>query len=48
MVIMLCKLGLSEQKESRSNKASLGHFKKANSTPLKKLVEFMQILVMLH
>lgn len=33
-------LGFSEQKESRVGKASLGHFKKANSTPLRKLVEF--------
>ena len=33
-------LGFSEQKESRVSKAALGHFKKANSVPLKKLVEF--------
>jgi large subunit ribosomal protein L3 len=33
-------LGLSEQKESRVSKAALGHFKKADSAPLKKLVEF--------
>jgi large subunit ribosomal protein L3 len=33
-------LGFSEQKESRVGKASLGHFKKANSAPLRKLVEF--------
>ena len=33
-------LGFSEQKASRVGKASLGHFKKANSNPLKKLVEF--------
>ena len=33
-------LGFSDQKESRVSKAALGHFKKANSTPLKKLVEF--------
>ena len=33
-------LGFSEQKESRVGKATLGHFKKANSTPLKKVVEF--------
>ena len=33
-------LGFAEQKESRVSKAALGHFKKANSTPLKKLVEF--------
>ena len=33
-------LGFSEQKESRVSKAALGHFKKANSAPLKKLVEF--------
>ena len=34
-------LGYSEQKESRVSKAALGHFKKANSGPLKKLVEFV-------
>ena len=33
-------LGFSEQKESRVSKAALGHFKKADSAPLKKLVEF--------
>jgi large subunit ribosomal protein L3 len=33
-------LGFSEQKESRVSKAALGHFKKAASTPLRKLVEF--------
>tara|TARA_B100000214_G_scaffold372212_1_gene350022 strand:+ start:407 stop:1024 length:618 start_codon:yes stop_codon:yes gene_type:complete len=33
-------LGFEEQKESRVGKASLGHFKKANSAPLKKVVEF--------
>ena len=33
-------LGFSEQKESRVSKAALGHFKKADSTPLRKLVEF--------
>ena len=33
-------LGFSEQKQSRVSKAALGHFKKANSAPLKKLVEF--------
>ena len=33
-------LGFSEQKESRVSKAALGHFKKADSVPLKKLVEF--------
>ena len=33
-------LGFAEQKESRVGKAALGHFKKANSAPLKKLVEF--------
>ena len=33
-------LGFSEQKSSRVGKAALGHFKKANSTPLSKLVEF--------
>jgi len=34
-------LGFSEQKESRVGKATLGHFKKANSAPLKKVVEFL-------
>ena len=34
-------LGYSEKKESRVSKAALGHFKKANSSPLKKLVEFV-------
>jgi len=33
-------LGFSDQKESRVSKAALGHFKKADSTPLRKLVEF--------
>ena len=33
-------LGFSEQKARRVGKAALGHFKKANSTPLRKLVEF--------
>ena len=33
-------LGFSEQKESRVSIAALGHFKKADSAPLKKLVEF--------
>ena len=34
-------LGFSEQKESRVSKAALGHFKKSNSTPLRKVVEFI-------
>ena len=33
-------LGFSEQKESRVSRAALGHFKKADSSPLRKLVEF--------
>ena len=33
-------LGFAEQKESRVSKAALGHFKKADSGPVKKLVEF--------
>jgi len=33
-------LGFSEQKESKVSKAALGHFKKANSSPLRKVVEF--------
>ena len=33
-------LGFADQKESRVSKAALGHFKKADSTPLRKLVEF--------
>ena len=33
-------LGFEDQKESRVNKPSMGHFKKAGSAPKKKLVEF--------
>ncbi|MAM04786.1 MAG: 50S ribosomal protein L3 [Flavobacteriales bacterium] len=33
-------LGYAQQVESRVSKALKGHFKKANTTPLKKLVEF--------
>ena len=33
-------LGYSEQSENRVSKALMGHFKKANSVPLNKLVEF--------
>ena len=33
-------LGFEEQKESRVNKPKMGHFKKANVSPKKKLVEF--------
>ena len=33
-------LGFSEHKISRVSKAALGHFKKADSAPLRKLVEF--------
>ena len=33
-------LGFEDQKESRVNKPSMGHFKKAGSTPKKTLVEF--------
>ena len=33
-------LGFAEQNKSRVGKAALGHFKKANSAPLRKLVEF--------
>ena len=33
-------LGFADQKESRVSKAALGHFKKADSTPLRKLIEF--------
>ena len=33
-------LGFDEQKLSRVSKAALGHFKKANSNPLRKIVEF--------
>jgi len=33
-------LGYSEQSDKRTSKALMGHFKKANSAPLKKLVEF--------
>jgi large subunit ribosomal protein L3 len=33
-------LGFEEKKEKHTTKAELGHFKKANATPKKKLVEF--------
>ena len=33
-------LGYSEKSDNRVSKALMGHFKKANSTPMKKLVEF--------
>ena len=33
-------LGFEDQKESRVNKPSMGHFKKSGSSPKKKLVEF--------
>jgi large subunit ribosomal protein L3 len=33
-------LGFDDKKEKRSNKAEIGHFKKADSTPKRKLVEF--------
>jgi len=33
-------LGFDEKKEKASNKAEMGHFKKANATPKRKLVEF--------
>ena len=33
-------LGFSEKKERKFSKAALGHFKKSNSVPLKKVVEF--------
>jgi len=33
-------LGFSEQKASRVGKAALGHFKKSNSAPLRRIVEF--------
>ena len=33
-------LGFEDQKESRVNKPKMGHFKKANVSPKKKLVEF--------
>jgi len=34
-------LGFEEHKESRVSKAAMGHFKKAKSSPLKKVVEFI-------
>ena len=34
-------LGFVEHKESRVSKAAMGHFKKAKSSPLKKVVEFI-------
>lgn len=33
-------LGFDEKKEKNTNKAEMGHFKKANTTPKRKLVEF--------
>ena len=33
-------LGFADQKESRVSKSALGHFKKADTTPLRKLIEF--------
>ncbi len=33
-------LGFDEKKEKNATKAEIGHFKKANSSPMKKLVEF--------
>lgn len=33
-------LGFDDKKEKHSNKAEIGHFKKANTTPKRKLVEF--------
>ena len=33
-------LGFDEKKESRANKPELGHFKKAKTTPKKRMVEF--------
>ena len=33
-------LGFEQQKENRAGKATLGHFKKAKSSPLRKLTEF--------
>ncbi len=35
-------LGFGEKKEKRTTKALLGHFKKANTTPKRKLVEFKE------
>lgn len=35
-------LGYGEKKEKRTTKALLGHFKKANTTPKRKLVEFKE------
>ncbi|MFM7022336.1 MAG: 50S ribosomal protein L3 [Flavobacteriales bacterium] len=36
-------LGYGEKKERLTNKALAGHFKKANTTPKKKLVEFKEV-----
>ncbi|MBE0674804.1 MAG: 50S ribosomal protein L3 [Bacteroidales bacterium] len=33
-------LGFDDKKEKQCNKAEMGHFKKANATPVKKLIEF--------
>ena len=35
-------LGFGEKKEKRTTKALMGHFKKANTTPKRKLVEFKE------
>ncbi len=35
-------LGYGEKKEKRTNKPLMGHFKKANTTPKRKLVEFKE------
>jgi large subunit ribosomal protein L3 len=35
-------LGYIDKKEKRSNKAQIGHFKKANTTPKRKVVEFSE------
>lgn len=34
-------LGFDEKKEKRCNKAEIGHFRKANTTPKRKLIEFV-------
>lgn len=35
-------LGFDDKAEKRANKAEIGHFKKAGSSPLKKVVEFQE------
>ena len=38
--ILAVQLGFDEKKEKHTNKAEMGHFKKVNTTPKRKLMEF--------